>query len=362
MGVNWTGLTGPLYSNVFERVPVIEDSHYNILGWGLDNLYPQWTEQVRLGSSITKSSSEVLADFLNGVGFESNGDKVINRFGETVDDILNLCALDASQFSGAFALHVNYNGLGDGVEVQRVPVPYVRFKISNRADGRVTNVAISNNWENSNTKPELKPKSYPLLNPLTAAEETIKGGRGQILFYTGQENGRYPLATFDSVLDSAITDANLQLFSKNAVARGFHGAVFFKYPAPINSEAEEEKIKTKVNQALGPDGVGAQVVSVDEDFTGDLIETVDGLNVDDIFATTLQSVEDRITNVFKQPPALMGSEPQGGVFTQISYIEAHNTYNSITKNGRIAMARAFNKVTNLMGFEVGQILPNTVDQ
>ena len=279
-----------------------------------------------------------------------------------MQDILNAIAKDAAKFSGAFSLHINFNGFGEGVELQYLPFEYVRMSIpSKTGNGRVTHVMVSDNWERSIVKKELKPTRYPLLNPLTAQEETLKGGRGQILYYTGLQNGLYPLLTFDSILPTAIADAAIAEWECNSITRGFHGATIVKYPAPINSEEEADEVKAKVDQMLGQESSGALVISVDEEFTGDIIETVEGLNTE-LFTETLGSLRDRVTMVYQQPQALLGMSPEGSVFTQLAFFESYTVYNVITRNKRKAMSRAVNKVTDLMGFTVGAIIENDLGQ
>lgn len=360
MGYNPTGLTGVAYSGLFERVPVTKDTEHSILTAGLDNLYYQRGDQLRLASPLVKSSTELLEDFLNGIGWSTNGDKVVNRFGETITDILNMVAKDASKYSGAFSLHMNFNGSGTVIEIQWVPFEYVRMHIPKRRDGRITHVAVSNNWERSDNKPKLKPISYPILNPLTAAEETIRGGKGQILYFTGQINGLYPLLSFDSILNTAITDNAIQKYEKNNVTNGFHGASVIHYPGAINTKIEKEKVKKQFKDLLGVEGPGALVVTVDAETDKPIVETVDGLDTDEIFSATLLSVRDRVLQVYKQPPALMGISPQGGVFTQLAYFESYTVYNVVTRNKRNAISRAVGKLTDLMGFKVGDIVENEI--
>jgi hypothetical protein len=359
MGANWSGRTGNPYSALYQRVPITEDSHYGILTAGTDNLYYQAMEQVRLDSSLVKSSTEVLTDFIDGSGWELNADKVVNRYGETMQDILNSVAKDAAKYSGAFALHINYNGFGEGVELQFLPFMYVRQAIPSKTGaGRVTHCLVSDNWEQSTVKKELKPVRYPLLNPLTAQDETLRGGRGQILYFTGLENGLYPLVTFDSIIPTAVADASIAEWECGSITQGFHGAALVKYPAPINSEEEAAEIKSKVMEMLGSQSSGALVMSVDEAFTGDIIETVAGLDTDELFTSTLGSIRDRVTMVYQQPQALLGMSPENSVFTQLAFYEAYTIYNVITRNKRKAISRAVNKVTDLMGFKVGQIIEN----
>jgi len=358
MAYNPTGLTGSQYNTLFERIPVSIDSALGILNYGLDNLYPQRMEQLRLNSPLVKSSTEVLEDFLNGTGWESSGDTIVNRNGETYDDVLNQVARDASRFSGAFALHLNFDGTGQALELQRIPFEYVRLARPNLNTGRVEAVLVSDNWERSSNKKDLKPIRYRMLNPLTAQEDVIKTGRGQVLYFTGMENGMYPLASFDSIINTAITDASIQLYEKNNVTRGFHGATVMNYRGAIESEREKREVKAKAEELIGTNGPGILVMVKDSDDTSPTLETIAGNDTSDLFTVTLGAVQDRVLQVFKQPPALMGISPEGGVFTQLAYQESYIVYNVITRNGRRAISTSFNKVSELMGESLGKIIEN----
>lgn len=357
MGLNLTGLTGTPYSLVNDRLGTTTDTQYNILTYGVDNLYPQHGEQLRLSSSLVKASTEVLEDFLNGMGWSENGNIIINRFGDTYNDLLNMVSKDASRYSGAFAIHVNFDGKGVPVELQWLPFMYCRMEIPKGRDGRVTHLMVSDNWENTHVKRELKPKRYRIFNPLLAGEDAVKG-RSQVLYYTGVENGMYPLLTWDSIINTAQADRDIQTYEKNSIARGFNGATILNYRGALESDDEKEIVKSKAEELIGPNSPGILVMLKDSEDTASTIETVDSNNTSDLFDATLGSVQDRVLQVFKQPPVIMGISPEGGVFTQLAYQEAYIVYNVITRNGRTGISRAINKLSALMKENLGKIVEN----
>ena len=77
-----------------KRLETRLDYTKDILFYGLNNTYPQSQEQLRLRSPMIKSSTEILEDFINGSGWENDGDKVLNVDGETSTDLLNLVSMD----------------------------------------------------------------------------------------------------------------------------------------------------------------------------------------------------------------------------------------------------------------------------
>ena len=90
------------------------DSNYNIRfklqSYGYDNLYPQNIIDIVGASGTAKLCLSRYEKFVEGYGFSdlSISEKIINRAGETNDDILRYVAGDITKFGGV-ALHVNYN-------------------------------------------------------------------------------------------------------------------------------------------------------------------------------------------------------------------------------------------------------------
>ena len=348
-----------------KRLKVSLDFNHKILNYGINNLYPQVMEQIRLRSPLLVSATSVLEDFVNGSGWELNNDIILNEASQTGHDLLNLASMDYSRYHG-FAFHINFDGRGRITEIQHIPFQYVRLGIPDE-HGIITSVVVSNNWEEDSDKQLggglTRTTWYPIFNALTAADQTlfIPQPKGQVLYYTGQERWKYPLVTYDAIRDTGETDAAIQKYEMSNTGKGFHGATIFRYPGKFESKTQEARVTSELRKLMGPDNPGITLVQVDEDFTGTLMEQVPSANDDALFSTTLGSTLDRTLYHYNIPPALFGISPSGGVFTQLAYQESFIVYNVRTRNKRNEMARVFNKLAALwwqQEFSFGRIIEN----
>lgn len=337
--------------------------NYPIKYYDIDNLYPQRMKEIMNGSSYIKSCVNVIADFLNGEGWTQKGDTVINEYGQTFDDILELVALDYSIFKG-FSLHFNFNGLGVITEIQYLPFEYVRLGLPNNR-GIIDNVLVWDNWEESSYKNQnegSEPLSYPLFNPLLAGGQTIRGGRGQVLYYT-PKMFTYPLVSFDPVRDAGLTDKEIQTFMLANIKNGFLSTTLFKYPGTFQSDEEREKIEEKVRGIKGSYNANSitLVEMGDEQNQADIIEQIPANNNDRLFEQTGSKVMNTIIHNFAIPPALIGVMPDTGVFTQQAIRDSYIYMNTRTKTPRRTLERVFDKISPLFGVKLGKIKPNMFD-
>ena len=101
----------------------------NIQSYGDDNLYPQSLRMIIANSSTGSECAERYASFIEGNGFRDVffSETVINRRGDTADDIHALVCQDVADYDG-LALHVNYNIMGEIVEIHHVPFENCRLQ------------------------------------------------------------------------------------------------------------------------------------------------------------------------------------------------------------------------------------------
>jgi len=357
--INVFNIETPIYRR---RIYESYDYNFGIIPYDSDNLYPQRMKEVRNASPYVKSCTNVLRDFLNGEGFTSNGDVVVNEYGQTFDDILDNVCLDYSIFGG-FALHFNFNGLGQITEIQNLSFEYVRLAIPN-SGGIIKNVKVWDNWRQESYKDngKGKPATYPLFNPLTAGEQTIRGGKGQVLYFTPQIFC-YPLATFDAVRDAAQTDEEIQIFMLKNIQNGFLSSTLFKYPGSFETEQERLNIEDKIRLMKGSHNANSitLIETGSEDFNANLIELIPANNNDRLFEQTGQKVMNMIIHNFAIPPALIGVMPDTGVFTQQAIRDSYIYMNTRTKTARRIIERVFEKIAPLAGYQLGKIKPNMFD-
>ena len=348
-----------------KRLKVSLDFNHKILEYGANNLYPQRMEQIRLRSPLLVSATQVLEDFMNGSGWELNNEIILNQANQTGRDLLNLVSMDFSRYHG-FALHINFDGVGNIIEIQHIPFQYARLGIPDE-NGIVTTVVVSNNWEEDSDKQEggglTRTQWYPIFNASKAAEETITvpQPKGQVLYYTGQERWKYPLATYDAIQDTGRTDAAIQKYEESNTNKGFHGATIFRYPGKFESKTQQGRVTSELRKMMGPENPGITLIQVDEDFTGTLMEQIPSSNDDALFTTTLTSTLERTLYHYNIPPALFGISPAGGVFTQLAYQESFIVYNVRTRNKRDELSRVFNRLAAMwhqQSFTFGRIREN----
>ena len=83
-----------------------------IQSYGDDNLYPQHLRNIIAASSTGSECAERYANFIEGNGFRevAFSEYVVNRRGDTADDIHAFVCKDVADYDG-MAIHVNSSGL-----------------------------------------------------------------------------------------------------------------------------------------------------------------------------------------------------------------------------------------------------------
>ena len=111
------------------RIDVRYIQRFKMQGYGNDNRYPQNLLDITSASGTAKLCLARYKKFVEGFGFSSDriSDLVVNRAGETMDDLLHLVSTDLTNFGG-LALHLNYNVLGQIVEINHIPFEQCRLE------------------------------------------------------------------------------------------------------------------------------------------------------------------------------------------------------------------------------------------
>ena len=124
--------------------PVI--SNLGIQAWGHNNLYPQEILELVASSESASACMDKYKSFIQGNGFKEVGfsEVVVNLIGETSDDIVGQLASDIGDFRG-FAIHVNYNLLGQITELNHTPFENCRLSEADN-NGYVGQIAVHPDW------------------------------------------------------------------------------------------------------------------------------------------------------------------------------------------------------------------------
>lgn len=345
------------------RLPTSIERRFKLVNYGLDNLYPQTVEQIAFRSPMTESALEALDAFTYGEGFELNGDMIINRYEQTLNDILSEISKDYSPFNG-WGLHFNVNQLGLITEILPFKFKDLRFGLPDDA-GRHYDMKHCIKWDAAYYNQMILEKdiqTYPLWNKreLRPPEfDNIEDFQGFAHYWT-PELDSYPKASFDSVLDSAQTNGEIQVFELGSIQNSFLGTSIFKYPGKFASKTEKTKFVAELGELTGSENAGSVLVTeVPQNFEGELIENLPANNNDTLFAQTTENVDNRIVSRFGIPFPLLGIQPSGGIFNQEQLKDSYIYYNSRTIKRRNKLVSEFNKFMKFWvggAVEVGSIL------
>lgn len=210
-------------------------SNLGIKSYDADNLYPQNVRKIVLNSKTGSGCMSRYISFLEGNGISDTvlAQMKVNRSSQTLDAIHSLCAADLAMFGG-FALHVNYNLLGQVVEINYVPFENVRLAEPD-SEGNVGEVYLHPDWTGRMTRNckvvQVNKDNCDIIKVFNPKPEVVKaqilsvGGienyKGQVYYYSRDGYMTYPLSKCNAVLRDMSTDEGLTNVSHRNVRNNF---------------------------------------------------------------------------------------------------------------------------------------------
>lgn len=204
----------------FERLRQDYERRFQMQRYGENNLYPQNLFAIVGASGTAMLCLNRYERFIEGYGLSEATEGIrCNRMGQTIDDILSLVAHDVAMFGG-FALHVNYNVLGEVSEVQHVPFETCRLEEKDDA-GHVAHILLHPDWQGNQTRngervrlEEKNIQRIPIYDPSVAVEQMEQAGgaaqySGQILWCSTDGVWQYPTPIYDACVTEISTDEGL---------------------------------------------------------------------------------------------------------------------------------------------------------
>ncbi len=353
-----------------ERLTNVYWSTLNIQAYGRDNLYPQRMLNLILNSPTGGSCCERYQTFIEGNGLNDTefSEYIVNRAGDTVDDIYSLLAKDMALYHG-FALHVNYNLACEIVELNHIPFQDCRLEEETEG-GQVIYINVHPDWTGHKTRKGNKilvdkkhvDKIY-VFNPIkevVLSQIVASGGidkyKGQILWFSMDGRFEYPKPIYDKAVTNLSTDEGLDNV---------------KYRNTRNNFLMSGMLMRRKGTAMGLDDDGNERDggSVSDDdfsknldiFQGDVnacsiidityqaeedkpqFVPFEATNFDSKFDSTEKSTTERIYSAFGQEVFyLIRSGKTGWSGTVIA--EAYEYYNSYVAKERRAISRAIKRI------------------
>jgi hypothetical protein len=309
-----------------------------IYAWDADNAYPQRVRDLILASGTAKGCWKRYAKYCKGLGFS---DEAINkRYLKLLED----CTNDWAMY-GTLALHVQYNLIGDVVNLSHVPVEFCRLS----TDGTI---AVYDNWDKrdlNNPYSAGKIKRYPRYNPNEFKTnldgfEDINEHPGQIYIHLPNEF-EYPLAPCDAVLEDIGTDTEVKTFRKKNIRTNFMASHMLVHKNKFEDENARQEFYDSISDFQGADNVGnIMIIEVEDDTQIPELKPFTIQNNDKLWEYTEGAVISSIIRVFEQTPVLAGVMVAGKLGTSSELEEAHALYNVVTETDRDTIAGIFSMI------------------
>lgn len=334
-------------TNEIQSYSVRSNSIYSgdVINYGTDNLYPNQVFDIVQDSPTAGGCVKRKSEFVFGKGVES--DVIVNRHNKTINDIISVTCQEYSKYNG-FALHFNYNLIGQIIEIQNVDLRYIR-KLKDilsvvvgkiRRDSKVINLSSANKVKISLYQPN-------------GIKKYIKKSGGfkkfnGAVFYFNNNSGIYPVATYDSALTSAQFEQEAQVFSYMHVKNGFSSSGILKIPGLPDDPKAKKEIEEKLQKVVGSLNAGSYfVVAATLDLEGGLqasklFEPFQTQDVDKVHQVQSDRAKDYLLRAFNMPEILLGVSDKG-MFNQESFQDAFNYYNNDTERDRIKIEKSFNQ-------------------
>lgn len=287
---------------------------HNIKLYDSDNLYPN-NILLKINDSPTASGClERYITFIEGNGLHSSllASSVINRDGQTLDEIHALVARDKATFRG-FALLVQYDIFCRPCDIYHYPFEQCRLEEPD-AVGNVAHIVVHPDWSGSMTRDgkrmrvdEKTIKRIDVFNPDPAvvAEQMRNAGGitsylGQIYYHSDDGYLVYPRAKYDSVITDISTDTGISNVMNRNVRFNFLSSGIVTYFSNAN-EGEKDEIAEQLAELQG-DNNACKMLAVPIQNPDEKPEFVEfsGHNFDKDFTATTATTTERIYSAFGQ--------------------------------------------------------------
>ena len=349
------------------------DANYSyaldIQTYGDDNLYPQTLRDIISASSTGSECSDRFADFIEGNGFNNElfSGYVVNRKGQTADDIHALVCKDVSLYNG-MALHVNYNVYGEIVELHHIPFENCRL-LEEDDNGYVAKIAVHPDWTGKKTHKgkaiRVTKENIDYIDVFNPVKEVVlaqiesAGGieyyKGQVLWVSMAGNNIYPVGKGDRVVTEMSTDEGLANVKYRNVRNNFlpSGMVITKKGTHTTFDENGKEVE----DASGNDSFSDMLVQLQGDTNSNKLLDVTlesdeekpefvpivTQNYDKEFTVTDASVVERIYSAYGQEPWYCIRIGKVG-FSGDILEDAFEYYNSIVSKQQRLIERTFERL------------------
>lgn len=328
-----------------------------IIGYDVDNAYPQKVMRMVGGSGTARNCVNLYAKFMNGRGQvnEDHGKTPVNRKGLTVNGLSTKTIKDFAIFGG-FAIHVNYNLAFEKTGFSSIPFEQTRLTLPDDKDyhGRVKTISVYPDWAREHSRQIKKDKIKEIHlfddDPEVIAKQIesvggINNWNGQIMWFSNMGKG-YPLPIYDPVLEDIDTDAQIKIFRNSNVRTGFSASHLFIHKGIFEDDVSRQEFNDRIGEFQGADVAGSMmVIEVErEEQIPELIKVESQLDAR-VIKVTNSNTKDSIIEAFGMPSVLVNADNNEGVTFSNDLLKlSYDYYNSITEPERMILEEQFTKL------------------
>lgn len=334
-----------------------------IISYGEFNDYPQAVRDVIQASYTGMSCLTNYQKFIFGKGFSTEDyNIVVNSENQSMDDVLKLVSDDLAMFGG-ICLHLNFNLLGQIVEIRHIPFENARMCKEGEDLEHSGQIALYNDWGLRKSS-KLKTDEVEYYDRFDGDQELLLNKLdlfgtdypGQI-FYWSNQGGEYPIPIYDSVLTDMNTQEAISNITNRNAKNGFLPSCLFINIANGDEDTNQADANIEVLRRLSGDTNASRIAyfEVDSKEEAPIIEKIDVNNYDKAYETSRNSVEENIGQAFNQPPILRAKDVNAGLGAQVMR-QSYDYYNSVTEGERIILESIFSNLIKRMSFDDGTVI------
>lgn len=318
--------------------------------WGESNLYPQYLYGLYRDVATLKTVIEGTADYVCGNEVKCNVpgfEKQVNHQGDTVRDLVWLCARDYLIYGG-FALQVILNKAGQIGEIYWLDLKNIRTSKYN--DVIYYNEDFGKRYMRSN-----KSIIYPKY--VTGTQEPVS------VLYAKNEKGRtYPVPRYSGSVKACEIERRIDLYHLSSLENGFSGSYIINFLNGIPTDEQKEEIERNINEKFaGASNAGRILINFanGKDNATDLQK----LEVDDYgdrYHTLADRSRQQIFIAFRAIPQLFGDMTAATGFNSQEFSESFKVFNrTVVQPIQQVVVDSINRI---FGTDAIQIQPFSLDR
>lgn len=238
-------------------------------------------------------------------------DKVVNRDGETIRDIVKKIALDEMIFGG-FALQIIKNYVGGNAEIYALDFMKVRTNEKNEI------IYYSDDWSKWGAKYLVYPK-------YKAGDENPTS----VYYHKGHiTRSTYPIPMYAAAIIPCELEKSINQFHLNNINNGFMSNLIINFNNGQPADDQKEEIERNINEKFsGYQNAGRILISYnDSDENKTTVERLSGDDFDEKYQALAERSREQIFTSFRANSALFGINHSTG-FSENEFNESFKLYN-----------------------------------